>query len=160
MGERVSKGLSAAHWLELLAVGRDHCEWAVSNGPRGKYLRNNMILAALARAHAHGEHPDKLKRFAEVLSKGFADGEHETAAVSLRNYLISKGSMASSSALWRDSFLKVQNAIHAFVHDRKLTLIKKVSDEAYPLPQQKATVVPTVKPAKKGKANGKRAAKS
>jgi hypothetical protein len=73
------------------------------------------------------------------MSTGFFDGDKETAAVALRNYMLTKGSATSSAPLWRDTFLKAMNAIHYFMRGKKLTVIKAVKEEAYPLPTKRAS---------------------
>lgn len=124
---------SNARRLAMVAEHREACEWAVANGPRGKYLRNATVLSAIARAWYHETDTDRLRRFSDVLTDGFMQGDEETAAVAIRNYLMLKGTVASSSAMWRDTFLKVQNAISYFMRGKKLTVIKGQSEETYPL---------------------------
>ncbi|WOB06543.1 hypothetical protein [Piscinibacter gummiphilus] len=119
-----------------LAVVEEHREaatWASSNVKRVKLLSNSVVLGAVGRAWYHEADKDKLRRFCDVLGSGFSDGASESAAIAIRNYILAKGAQASSSALWRDSFLKVQNAIHYFMQGKKLSVIKGVADEAYPL---------------------------
>lgn len=111
---------------------REAAEWVIANGPRGKKLGNGAILGAVGRAYLAGVDHDKLHRFCDVLRTGFAEGTHESAAVAMRNYLLAAQN-SSTSALWRDTFLKVQNAIKYFIAGKQLTIIKSVKDEAYPL---------------------------
>lgn len=119
----------------IAAVGqyREPCMWAVHNGPKSKFLRNKVTLSAIARAKHAGVDEAKLKRFCAVLESGLAAGAEEWAAVELRNYLLNKGPLASTSTLWVDTFKKVQNAIHYFVRGKTLKVIKSVADEVYPL---------------------------
>jgi hypothetical protein len=137
-GVKGGKAISAAHRLELVNQHDEPVRWAVSNGVRGKGLRNAMVLAAMARAWYYETDTDLLRRFADVMSSGFADGESESAAIALRNYMLAKGPTASGTALWRDTFLKAQNAIHYFMRGKKLTVIKTVKDECYPLKRTRA----------------------
>lgn len=133
-----AKSRSNSAKMDIVALHRDEAQWAISHGPRGKGVRNAIILAAVGRAYANGADVSLLERFGCVMSSGFADGDSESAAIALRNYLIVKGSNTSSSPLWRDTFLKAQNAISYFVARKKLTVIKTVKDEAYPLPKKRA----------------------
>jgi hypothetical protein len=128
--------LSNAAKLELVAEHREAVQWVLSNGPRGRGLRNSIINSALARAWYWEADVDRLKRFADVFSSGFADGDGESAAVALRNYFLTKKGLVST-ALWTDTFLKSQNAISYFMKGRKLTTIKTVSEEAYPLKRKR-----------------------
>lgn len=123
--------------MEIVNRHRECCEWAMKNGPRSKYLRNSLVLAAIARAWCAETDHDKLKRYCDVLQSGFADGTVESAAIAMRNYLLSKGSVSSTTAMWRDTFLKVQNSISYFMRGKSLTVIKTIADEAYPLKKRK-----------------------
>jgi len=129
-----SRALTNAERLELVDQHRDAAKWAVANGPRGKGLRNAIILAAIGRAYYHVVDHNRLRRFCDVFASGLSEGKDESAAIVLRNYFIAKGSgTAGGSALWRDSFMKSMNAIAYFMRSQPITVIKKVSDEAYPL---------------------------
>lgn len=128
---KISKARSNAQKLDMLEKHRAAAEFAVSHGPRGKGIRLAFVLAAVACAWYHETNKEKLQRFCRVLEGGFADGEHEAAAVALRNYLLSKG-RSDLAGLWRENFLKVQNAIHHFMRGKKLLVIKGVSEEMYP----------------------------
>jgi hypothetical protein len=132
-GEPQKGALSNAAKLEIVNAHREAAQWAVSNCRRVRFLCNACIMGAIARAYMHESDTDKLKRFCEVLATGFYSGEAESSAVAIRNYLISRASASSTSAHWRDTFLKVQNAIAYFMRGKKLTVIKGVAEEAYPL---------------------------
>lgn len=57
------------------------------------------------------------------------------AASALRSYLQKEGPVATiTGPIWRDTFLKAQNAICYFAAGRKLTVIRKITEEAYPCP--------------------------
>lgn len=135
----VSEGTAAkgtpsnAQRLAWVEEHREAATWACSNGPKGKYLRNTVVLAAIARAWYHEDDIDRLKRCCDVLNAGLYQGEGEQAAAVLRNYLMQREAVSSSAAMWGDTFLKVQNAISYFMRGKKLSVIKSVADEAYPL---------------------------
>lgn len=140
VGDRVkpgaSRALSMSEQVAIVAKHREAAAWAVSHGPRGRFLRNAVTLGSLARAYYHESDKDRLHHFSEVLSNGFADGIGDSAAIALRNFLQSKGQMAIVGTEWRATFLKTQNAIRYFMLRRQLTMIKVVEAEAYPLPEQ------------------------
>lgn len=136
-GSPAGSAKSNAARLVMVEDHREAASWAVSNGPKAKYLRNALVLAAIGRAWYHEADTDRLKRFCDVLNTGLCEGEAEHAAVVLRNYLLQRASASSSAALWRDSFLKVQNAISYFMRGKKLTVIKSTAEEVYPLPKKK-----------------------
>ena len=130
------RGLSNSENLALVDKHREAADWVVRYGPRGRGLRNAVILSALCRAWYAEKDKDRLALYSTVLSKGFANGPSDSAAVAMRNYLVMKmqqGVSLTISANWRDTFLKVQNSIHYFMHGKPLKTIKVVSDEAYPL---------------------------
>ncbi len=124
---------SNAQRLAWVAEHREASTWAASNGPKAKYLRNTVVLTSIARAWYYETDLSRLKRFCDVVNSGFYDGDGESAAVALRNYLLQKEAVSSSAAMWGDTFLKVQNAIAYFMKGKKLTVIRGVADEAYPL---------------------------
>jgi hypothetical protein len=132
-GVRGSESLSNSTKVLLVTKHRAACEFALKHGPRSKYLRNAVVLASIARAWYHEQDKNKLHRFGDVVQTGFSDGTHESAAIAIRNYLLSKGSSASSTALWTDTFYKVQNAIFYFMRGKSLMIIKSLLEEAYPL---------------------------
>lgn len=125
---------------ERLAIVMQHKEagqWACANGPRGKLLRNAILMGAIGRAWYVEADKDRLRRFSDVVTSGLYDGDGETAAVALRNYFLMKPAL-NSAARWRDTFLKTQNAVHYFMRGKRLTVIKAVQDEAYPLKKVKS----------------------
>jgi len=143
-----SRSESNSTRLDLIEKHREALEWVISNGPRGKGLRNGYMAAAIGRAWYAETDKEKLKRYCEVFSKGFSEGPQESAAICMRNYVLSKGGLiSSSSTLWRDAMLKAMNSIHAFMHGRVMNVIKSTNEELYPLPKhmQSITFAPPVK---------------
>lgn len=132
-GQRVR---SNAAKLELVAAHQEAGRWVCANGPRGRTLRSAIVMAAMGRAWYVEDDRDRLRRFADVITSGLYDGEGETAAVALRNYLLTKPAL-NSQALWRDTFLKSQNAIYYFMRGKRLTVIKGTSEEMYPLKRKR-----------------------
>ncbi len=131
--------ISNAAKLAIVENHRNAANFAMTFGPRSKGLRNAVVLSAIARAWYHEADKDKLCRFGEVMGKGFADGERESAAVAIRNYMITKGPTASTTGCWRETFLKVQNAIWYFMRSKPLMNIRVVNDEAYALDKTRST---------------------
>lgn len=133
VGGPQSNGASNAAKLALVELYREPCQFACTYVKRVRGLCGATVMAAVARAHTHETDHARLQRFCDVLATGFYTDEGETAAVALRNYLLTKGAIAQSSALWRDTFFKCQNAISYFMRNKRLAVIKVVSDEPYPL---------------------------
>jgi len=135
-GSAPKSPLSNADKLMLINTYRATLDWAIANGPVGKGLRNSPILAAISRAKAHGVDEERLKAFGVVLSKGFANGPEDSAAIALRNYIIGRDRRLAATE-GHDLFLKTMNAIHYFVRRRQLNVIKTVGEEIYPLKKVK-----------------------
>ncbi len=124
---------SNAQKLEMVNAVREGAEWAISHMPHAKNVCNSATLGAIARAYYWEADKDRLDRFCKVLGNGFGEGDADTAAIAMRNYMLTNAGYASSTTMWRDTFLKCQNAIDYFMKRKKLTVIKTVKDEAYPL---------------------------
>lgn len=125
--------MSNAEKLALVAEHRDAAEWAISKMPHTKNICNSATLAAIGRAwYAEADH-ERLDKFCKVMGTGFSDGDADSAAVCIRNYMLTNAGIAASTPMWRDTFLKVQNAISYFMKRNRLTVVKGVKDEAYPL---------------------------
>lgn len=133
LGAVTTSRQSNADKLEVVAKHREACAWAIANLPFTKNIRNAVTLGAISRAYYCEPDHEKLARYCQVLATGFAEGEHESAAVAMRNYLLTKGALVTHHTLWRDTFLKVQSSIANFMKGRKLTVIRGVADETYPL---------------------------
>lgn len=125
--------MSNAQKLAIVAQHREACEWAVSHVPHAKNICNSVVLGAVARAWYWERNHARLDEFCKVIGTGFSSGEADSAAVAMRNYLLQNAGIAASAAMWRDTFLKVQNAIHYFMDGKRLTVIKSVKEDAYPL---------------------------
>lgn len=118
--------------LELVERHRAAAEWALTHGPYMRGLGLSVVYAAMARAWYYEEDKERLEQFGRVLNKGFAmEGEADSAAVSIRNYLMAMPSSTSVPA--EELFLKVQNAIWYFMKRKKLHQIKRMDEERYPL---------------------------
>lgn len=124
--------------LQTVIRYKEEASFAESCLGKGKGIKRVPVAAAVARAKLSGETETALKRFGEVFTKGFADGVHESAAVALRNYCIQlMDRNAAGRTVDRELFLKAQNAVYYFCRGRKLTVIKSVANEMYPLKKSK-----------------------
>jgi hypothetical protein len=129
--------LSFAQKLLLVAEHREAAEWANGHVPHRRYIANSVVFAAVARAWYHEKDLDRLNEFCKVLGNGYSKGDADSAAITMRNYLLDNANNTATSAMWRDTFLKVQNAISYFMKRRRLTVIKGVKEEAYPLKKRR-----------------------
>lgn len=112
---------------------RAAAQWAIANGPRGRMIRNAITLGAIGRAYYYEPDLIRLADFGQLMTTGMASSQDDHAAISIRNYLINQGSHAAAWDMWRDTFLKVQNAIRYYMRGQKLGVIRSVASEAYPL---------------------------
>lgn len=134
------KRMTNAQKLAVVNEHREAAQWAISNLPRAKNIYNAPMLAGIGRAWYIESDMERLAQFCKVVGTGFGDGVEDSAAIAMRNYLLSNAGMASTSTMWRDTFLKGMNAIKYFMNRRRLTIIKSVSEEVYPLKKKKAPV--------------------
>lgn len=129
----VGRGLSFSEKIAMVDAHREACSWAIANGPKGRMFAQSIIQAAIARAWYHEDDKARLAHFGKVVTSGFMTEDGDGAAIAVRNYLITNGSGLDRTESWRDTFLKAQNAIRYFMRRKKLTIIKSVKDEVYPL---------------------------
>lgn len=117
-----------------LAIARKHREAAqfVVSYVRGKKIANGAVMGAVGRAWYKVD-KEKLHRFCEVLTTGQSLGLHESAAVTLRNYLLSSEANLASSALWTDTFRRTQRCIKNFIKGSQMLQLRSVDVEEYPL---------------------------
>ena len=139
-GQRAGDALPDSRKIEVADRHLDAVQWTIKHGPRGRYLRNQCVMAAVARAWYHEADKEKLARFCKVLSDGFADGASESAAIALRNYLLVKRD-AHLLSLFSESFRKVQNCIRVFMRGKAISIVKNVAAEPYPLKMAQLPVI-------------------
>lgn len=132
-GSASPPGQSNAATLALVEQHREAAQFATTNVRRVRLLCGGVVLGAVGRAYMYEPDATRLMRFCDVFGTGLYDGDPEVAAVIARNYMLTKGSVASSSALWRDSFLRLQHAIRMFCQGKKMTVSKVITEEPYPL---------------------------
>jgi hypothetical protein len=144
IGERNISSQSNAEKLALVEELRESVTWAIQNGPRARGLRNACMMGAIARAYMHEGDRNKLKRFCEVVATGFAESRNESAAVAIRNHMLQNGMQKLSSQMWRETFLKVQNAIRYFMLDKPLTVVRGITEETYPLKGKTRSAAKTI----------------
>lgn len=132
-GDRASRYLTNSDKLRFVDKHREAARFAIMHGGRGRLFQNAIVNGAIARAWYHEDDKERLMRFGTVLSKGFGEGDADTAAIAMRNYIQAQGVRLSDSSEWKDLFAKIQNAIWYFMRGKKLTIIKGYSEERYPL---------------------------
>lgn len=144
-GNRTGKALSNASLLAMVEKHEAALKWVCSHGPRGKGLRNQCILAAIARAWYHVEDKDRLARFCQVVSTGMMQDPSESAAVALRNLFLMNRN-AHLNQLFRVNFLLTQAAIKAFFKGSSITRLRTPTEEPYPLTTKPLELVTVKRP--------------
>lgn len=129
--------MSNAQKLAFVAEHRAAAEWAISHVPHTKNICNSAVLAAVARAWYVETDHERLDKFCKVLGTGFSDGDADSAAIAMRNHLLSNAGVAASAGMWRDTFLKVMNTCNHFMARQRLTYVKSVKDETYELTKKR-----------------------
>lgn len=150
-------GRSVSEVLVIMAKHREAAHWAFKHGPKGRGMKNAAVHSAMGRAYYVEREKERLAHFGVVVTKGFTETNEDSAAVAMRNYLIMKQQQhisVSKSTMWRDTFIKTQNAIYNFMRHKPLSIIKTIPDESYPLAER----VPDLKPeTKAGQTRAKQA---
>ena len=107
------KRLTDMQKLDFLVGMKPYVEFAtdafVSNR---RYLTGSVIHAALTMACYHGEHPEKLKRFARVFLDGIMAEPNEKVIILAREYFLSHTNGGDSDK--HDKYMKLQRAIQAY----------------------------------------------
>lgn len=150
LGQRPDSGTSNTRKLEILERHRDATSFAVNQGPKGKYMMAAPVLAAIGRAWYYEKDKEdalaRLKHFSAVMSTGFGNGDEDSAAITLRNTLMTNATKGiTATAIWRELFLKAQNCVWYFVRRKPLFVLKKIDEEKYPLPPQFKPLPPAPK---------------
>lgn len=154
VGEKTWGRYSNSERAIFVEKHREAGEWAIKHSPKAALLKGANVLAAIARAWYVEPDKKRLTQFCKVLSTGFSEGEKDTAAVSLRNYLQGMGGTgkrAVAADAWYPAFLKCQNAIWYFMRGKSLTVIKPTDTERYPLPAGMKAALPKLGASKIGK---------
>lgn len=133
--ERILEAYAARH------AGMDFLHANFGTGGRGKKLGVDMyttapVQGAVMRAFytPDVDHP-KLRRFCEVLITGVCNGEPESSAIALRNFIHvpSQKNRGFRGRLQTNSlFLRAQRAIQAFMEGTPLQVMRPISRECYP----------------------------
>lgn len=137
LGNRPGRFNTNAQKMAQVEAHMEAARWTELNGTLGRLLRNAPVNSAIARAWYVEGDKERLIAFATTVSKGFSNGTEDSAAIALRNYLLSRAGSATISGAWRDTFLKAQHACWMFMRKKALMVIKAQSEERYPLKKGK-----------------------
>jgi hypothetical protein len=139
--KRLVKGAGAwPRWgpgleLSLFEKHRAAVQFAVSAFPgRRPRITKGPVYAVIGRAFYTQDHT-VLKAFANVLFSGEIHGKGETAAILLRDALLTT---KDGSAIRSDvAYLKTEAALRAYIDGRPLQRLAPATEELFPLPGEK-----------------------
>lgn len=95
---------------------------------RGRKHVTAVVMGAVLRASVHVS-LKSLQRFLEVLMRGESAGDHERAAIILRDWLMANSGKRDRST----EYQKAQRAIKAFVDEDPISTLYAQPDDLYPL---------------------------
>lgn len=101
--------------------------------PRLARVTVATVIAAIARAYYHVSR-SRLQEFGKILATGFYD-KGDLAAVTFRNYMLAAPRASANYASRRETYLKAERAIKAFVDREELTRCYAAPGELFDLPQ-------------------------
>lgn len=93
-----------------------------------------IIAASYVCAFLDGEQPEKLRRFAEIMYSGEISGQHENAAIRLREYLLAHTNVWLGTEKM-ETAKRVHKAIHAFCRDQSIERLKAQQEFKYNIPE-------------------------
>jgi hypothetical protein len=105
-----------------------------------RYITQAPVQATIGRAYYHLSH-EILLNFVDRLLTGVIAGPHETAVVTLRNWLMS-GRLTNRIDAQIEKYMKTSSALIAFSERRSLKKLYIPKDDPFPLPEDKRLVEP------------------
>jgi hypothetical protein len=117
---------------ELLDAYQDHADVVdfVCSGTRKTAGMSSAVLAVCAKA-AYSQDRDKIQRFMEVLRTGIVRGEHESAAIRLRDFTRSLRG-ASSPAVREETYNKTMSALSNFLQGNPMSKLYGTHLDLFP----------------------------
>lgn len=118
---------------ELLEAYQDHAEvidLVCAAAPKTAGM-NAAMLAVCAKA-AYTRDRAKIQRFLQVLRTGMVDGEHESAAIRLRDFGRSLRG-ANSQALREETYNKTMSALSHFLDGKPMTKLYGTPTDLFPM---------------------------
>lgn len=95
------------------------------------------VTATMARAYYSVDF-QRLEEFAACLISGFSNGPKDSSAILLRNLLKDMEKGQNRNAITNiQLYAKTESALASFVAESPLKILKAVSEEQYPLPEEK-----------------------
>lgn len=123
---------------ELLDAYRAHdkvIDWVVDHAPA--HGASGSMLAVCAKA-AYTCDRMKIQRFLDIIKTGIVDGDHESAAVRLRDFTRSLRG-AYSQAVREEVYNKTMNALSTFLDGRPVSRIYGTATDLFPIPSPNAS---------------------
>lgn len=167
-GWRLAEGMKANEMTRqdmfgILEKFKDGIDYAVAQLYRRTKglpgLRTSGVLAVIARAFYTAKRK-RLDEFCEVSRSGMAQSREDSAAIVLRNWLMSAATNTTSSAGVQEAYAKTERALTLFLKGEPLEhRLYAATEEMFPLPGEKVTPLPGKKARLLRESTEKRAAK-
>lgn len=125
---------SYANMAAMTNIYSDVCDYLDSHAsPHIVSVCCAPVIAAIGRAYYH-EDTDRLSDFCKILLNGIPKNlTTDTAALRLRNYLISNPKSGGSTSQ-KDKYLKAESAIYHFCRFNSISKLCSKTESIYPLP--------------------------
>lgn len=119
--------------IELNREALDDVTGWMKSGAKGV---NAHVAGEAMKAWYHEDH-EMLERFVKVLKTGMHSGQHESAAVLLRNFLLKNLEKMRDKAFQMEIKAKTASAIHSYCRGRMITQLCEKGRTLYPVPMPK-----------------------
>lgn len=134
-GPRDTSSKTFDELLDTYQMHREVIDWVVDNSPTSG--ANGAMLAVCAKA-AYTCDRVKIQRFLTVIRTGVVDGDHESAAIRLRDF--TRGLRgAGSQSVREDTYNKTMAALSTFLDGRPAHRIYGTALDLFPIPSRNAT---------------------
>lgn len=129
---------SAKSFDELLEAYQDHADvidFVCAAAPKTAGM-NAPMLAVCAKA-AYTRDRVRIRRFLEVMRDGLVEGEHESAAIRLRDFGRSLRG-ANSESLRQETYNKTMSALHNFLNGTPMSKLYGTAVDLFPMNELRA----------------------
>lgn len=135
MGPQTKRTVSFYEVFDAYQTHRDVINFAVE--AFGNAKTPSTVIAVVARA-AYAHDRVKLARFAEIMRTGITCGEHESAAVRLRDTLANMNLAGGKGR--SDTYAKASSALDHFLRGNPITRLYGTQDDLFPLPEDESAL--------------------
>ena len=133
-----SRKLQRSDIAEAAKRHREAIAWVSSRIPHAKGVSHACVTGIIARAWYSADR-DRLAEFTDALRTGHVSNiKTDTAATKLRDFMLTSKITSGGAVARSHVAAKVEAALVAFLEYRPLTVLREISEEAFPLPEDAA----------------------